>query len=156
MGEAVLTPQLPSSQDLDKEAAISVEREMTSLRPAVIPVAAPAACHSSEPSRPWFGRLRRQYAPRGLFTGAALALFALLALLGVWIVPGLLDSIEQRRLHRAAVHSDATTVQTGIDASIKMPTTLVYRDVNGTLHRMLTDETEVTRFVIETLIYLDS
>jgi hypothetical protein len=78
------------------------------------------------------------------------------ALVGVWVVPGLIDSVEQRVLHRGAVHRDATAVKTGAVLTIKTPTTLVYRDVNGILHRLLADENEANRFINETLIFLDS
>ena len=74
----------------------------------------------------------------------------------VWMAPGLLDSIEQRSLHRAAVHPDNTAANTHVVAAFTTPKILVYRDLNGTLHRILADETEVNRFVNETLIYLET
>jgi hypothetical protein len=90
---------------------------------------------------------------RPLGIAGAVTLFVLV---GVWLVPGLIDSIEQRTLHRSAIHSDNSTVQTGTVPSIKRPITLVYRDLNGTLHRLLADETETNRFVNDTLLYLDA
>ena len=39
-------------------------------------------------------------------------------------------------------------MQTGVVATIKRPITLIYRDVNGTLHRLLADETETNRFYL--------
>src|SRR2546429_3836869 len=74
----------------------------------------------------------------------------------IWAVPGLIDSSEQRSLHRAAVHSDGTAIQTGISATLKTPIEFVYRDINGTVHRVLADETEANSFINDTLIYLDS
>jgi hypothetical protein len=73
-----------------------------------------------------------------------------------WITPGLLDSMSQRTLHRAAVHSDRTSVQTRVVANFATPTTLVYRDINGTRHLILADETRLNRFVNDTLVYLES
>ncbi|RZN24612.1 hypothetical protein CWO90_28605 [Bradyrhizobium sp. Leo121] len=40
--------------------------------------------------------------------------------------------------------------------ALTAPKTLIYRDRNGTLYRLLADETEVDRFANDTLIYLDS
>jgi hypothetical protein len=74
----------------------------------------------------------------------------------IWVVPGLIDSSEQRSLHRAAMHPDSTTIQTGINATLKTPIVFVYRNINGTVHRVLADETEANSFVNDTLIYLDS
>jgi hypothetical protein len=88
------------------------------------------------------------------FVGACSCAFLVLVI--VWVVPGLIDSREQRTLHRAAVHSDGSATQIGAVATIKTPVTLVYRDVNGTVHRILADEIEANRFVNDTLIYLDS
>ncbi len=66
-----------------------------------------------------------------------------------------LDSIDRRALHRAAVHPDHSVVDTQVVAAFSTPKALIYRDVNGTLQRILTDETEL-RFVNSTLIYLDT
>lgn len=85
---------------------------------------------------------------------AGALIFIMFAL--IWAVPGLIDSSEQRSLHRAAVHSDATAIQTGISATLKTPIEFVYRDINGTVHRVLADETEANSFINDTLIYLDS
>jgi hypothetical protein len=81
---------------------------------------------------------------------------ALAGLVVVWVLPGLIDSHEQRILHRAAVHRDNSLVQTGVVTTIKTPVVLFYRDVNGNLHRILADETEANRFVNDTLIYLNT
>jgi hypothetical protein len=74
----------------------------------------------------------------------------------VWVLPGLIDSLEQRTLHRAPVHPDQSTVRTHVIPALTTPKTLIYRDRNGTLYRLLADETEVDRFANDTLIYLDS
>jgi hypothetical protein len=82
--------------------------------------------------------------------------YILIGLVLIWIVPGLIDSNEQRKLHRDAVHPDRSAVKTTAIATVKTPTKLVYRDINGTLHRVLVDESETNSFVNDTLIYLDS
>lgn len=74
----------------------------------------------------------------------------------IWVLPGLVDSFEQRSLHRAPVHPDQSTVRTHVIPALTAPKTLIYRDRNGTLYRLLADDTEVDRFVNDTLIYLDS
>jgi hypothetical protein len=71
-------------------------------------------------------------------------------------VPGLIDSSQQQALHRAAVHRDDSVIRTGVTANFKTSVVLFYRDVNGTLHRLLADESGVNKFVNETLIYLDT
>jgi hypothetical protein len=106
--------------------------------------------------RTWLGLSRhsaRLSILRPLGTASALAVVALVL---SWAVPGLIDSTQQQSLHRAAVHPDGTAVQTGITATIKTPIVLVYRDIDGKVHRVVADETEANRFVNEVLIYLDS
>jgi hypothetical protein len=75
---------------------------------------------------------------------------------GIWVAPGLIDSSKQQTLHRAPVHPDQSAVRTHVVPVVTTPKTLIYRDRNGTLYRLLADETEVDRFVDDTLIYLDS
>jgi hypothetical protein len=74
----------------------------------------------------------------------------------IWLVPGLIDSSQQRTLHRAPVHVDGSTVRTHVIPTLTAAKTLIYRDRNGTLYRLLADETEVNRFVNETLMYLEA
>jgi hypothetical protein len=84
------------------------------------------------------------------------AALVLLALALLWLVPGLIDSSQQRALHRAAVHRDDSVIRTSVTANFKAPVVLYYRNANGTLHRLLADESGVNNFVNETLIYLDT
>jgi len=70
--------------------------------------------------------------------------------------PGLFDSMQQRALHRTPVHPDDSVIRTGVTTQFKRSVALYYRDVNGTLHLLLADESGVNRFVNETLIYLDT
>ena len=74
----------------------------------------------------------------------------------LWGGPGLFDSIQQRALHRAPVHRDDSIIRTGVTAQFKRSVVLYYRDVNGTLHLLLADQSGVNKFVNETLIYLDT
>ena len=94
----------------------------------------------------------RSKVARSLSTTAALAL---IAVVGAWLVPGIIDSREQRMLHRASVHRDGTVVRTGVTAAFAKPVTLYYRNVDGTVHLLLADEGDVTRFVNENILYLD-
>jgi hypothetical protein len=73
-----------------------------------------------------------------------------------WLLPGLLDSLDQRALHRAPVHPDRSVVKTHIVANFATPKTLIYRDLNGVRHRILVDDTEAKSFVNDTLIYLEA
>jgi hypothetical protein len=74
----------------------------------------------------------------------------------LWVPLGLIDSTGQLALHRASVHPDHTALNTLQLPAFATPKTFVYRDVNGSLHRILVDETELNRFVNDTLIYLDT
>jgi hypothetical protein len=74
----------------------------------------------------------------------------------IWVAPGLIDSSEQRTLRRARVHPDQSTIRTHVIPALTAPKTLIYRDRNGALYRMLADETEIDRFVNDMLIYLES
>jgi hypothetical protein len=89
---------------------------------------------------------------RRLSGAAALVLVGYAVL---WAAPGLIDSRQQQALHRAAVHRDDSSIRTGVTANFKTSVVLSYRDVNGTLHRLLADESGVNKFVNGTLVYLD-
>jgi hypothetical protein len=108
-----------------------------------------------------FVRLRRNRLLRSGITSAirpifkALGIF-LIALGAAWLIPSLIDSISQRTLHRAGVHPDRSFVKTGVVRNFANPTTLVYRDRNGTRHLILADEIGLNRFINDTLVYLDS
>jgi hypothetical protein len=80
----------------------------------------------------------------------------LLGFAAAWMVPGLIDSTEQRTLHRAAVHTDHSVLRTHVVRALPTPRTLVYRDRNGSLHRALVDETDLDRFANDTLDYLEA
>ncbi|MBR0863487.1 hypothetical protein JQ614_17250 [Bradyrhizobium diazoefficiens] len=94
----------------------------------------------------------------------SLALLFLLAASGLvligyavaWIMPGLVDSAEQRALHRAPLHSDHTALKTHVVRAFLTPKTLIYRDRNGSVYRALVDENELDRFVNDTLAYLEA
>jgi len=106
--------------------------------------------------RPWSTSVRPQKRSTviGRLSGAAA-----LVLVGygvLWVVPGLIDSSQQQALHRAAVHRDDSVIRTGVTANFKASVVLYYRDVNGTLHRLLADESGVNKFVNGMLIYLDT
>ena len=73
-----------------------------------------------------------------------------------WIIPGLVDSADQRALHRAPLHSDHTALKTRVVRAFPTPKTLIYRDRNGGVYRALVDETELDRFVNDTLAYLET
>ncbi len=73
-----------------------------------------------------------------------------------WIVPELLDSAEQRTLHRAPVHAGHTALKTHVVRAFPTPKTLVYRDRDGSLHRALVDKTDLDRFGNETFEYLET
>jgi hypothetical protein len=73
-----------------------------------------------------------------------------------WIVPGLSDSAEQRRLHRAPVHADHTALTTHVVRAFPAPKMLVYRDRDGSLRRALVDQTDLDRFASETFDYLET
>jgi hypothetical protein len=74
----------------------------------------------------------------------------------VWVVPGLLDSAEQRSLHRAPIHADHTALKTHVVRSFPAPKTLVYRDRDGRVHRALVDQPDLDRFGNETFEYLET
>ena len=79
-----------------------------------------------------------------------------IAFAAAWIVPGLLDSAEQRTLHRALVHADHTTFKTHAVRTFAAPRTLIYRDRDGSLQRTLVDQTDLDRFANTTLNYLET
>lgn len=99
-------------------------------------------------------RSERRVSIRGRLSGTAALVVVGYAVLEV--VPGLFDSSQQRALHRAPVHRDDSVIHTGVAAQFKRSVLLYYRDVNGTLHLLLADESGVKKFVNETLIYLDT
>lgn len=113
-------------------------------------------------SRP--SRLKRFLAailPGRLLSLAVLAVVGAGALVVIgfaaaWIIPGLIDSAEQRALHRAPVHADHTALNTHVVRAFATPKMLIYRDRDGVLHRALVDETDLNRFVNDTLDYLQT
>ena len=54
------------------------------------------------------------------------------------------------------MHSDRSGVKTGVVAQFATPRTLIYRDVNGTRHLLLTDDSAIGLFVDDALIFLES
>ncbi|MDA9400789.1 hypothetical protein [Bradyrhizobium sp. CCBAU 45389] len=84
------------------------------------------------------------------------AAFVLVGYAVLEVVPGIFDSTQQRALHRAAVHRDDSVIRTGVTTQFKRSILLHYRDVHGTLHLLLADEDRVSKFVNDTLIYLDT
>ena len=87
-----------------------------------------------------------------------MSLTAALLLVGygvLWGVPGLIDSIQQQALHRAPVHRDDSVIRTGVAKQYKASAVIVYRKVDGTLHRLLADESGVNNFVNQARILLD-
>jgi hypothetical protein len=99
-------------------------------------------------------RSQRRASVLGQLSRVAALVFVGYAVLEVG--PGLLDSTQQRALHRTPVHRDDGVIRTGVTAQFKRSVALYYRDVNGTLHLLLADEDGVNKFVNETLIYLDA
>jgi hypothetical protein len=95
--------------------------------------------------------------PAGILSPLTMAsAIVLVGLAVIWVMPGLIDSSQQRTLHRAPVHVDGSTVRTHVIPALTVPKTLIYRDRDGTLYRLLSDETEVNRFVNDTLIYIEA
>lgn len=74
----------------------------------------------------------------------------------LWVYLGLVNSSEQRALHRAPLHRDDSVIRTGVTAQYKRSVALYYRDVNGTPRLRLADEDGVNKFVNETLTYLET
>lgn len=74
----------------------------------------------------------------------------------LWVYLGLVNSSEQRALHRAPVHRDDSVIRTGVTAQYKRSVALYYRDVNGTPRLRLADEDGVNKFANETLTYLET
>lgn len=101
-------------------------------------------------------RLRRPGRSFRILTPITVGTVVLVGAVVLWVPLGLLDSAGQRTLHRASVHPDGTALNTHQLRAFTTPKELVYRDVNGSLHRILVDETELNRFVNDTLIYLDT
>ncbi len=99
-------------------------------------------------------RSQRRASIRGRLSATAALILVGYAVLEV--VPGLIDSSQQRALHRAPVHRDDSVIRTGVTAQFKRTVLLYYRDVNGTLHLLLADKSGVNKFVNDTLIYLDT
>ena len=106
--------------------------------------------------RPGSKSIRSQRRPSVLRRWSGAVALVLVGYAVLWVVPGLIDSSQQQALHRAAVHRDDSVIRTGVTANFKTSVVLFYRDVNGTLHRLLADESGVNKFVNETLIYLDT
>jgi hypothetical protein len=100
-------------------------------------------------------RWRLRYRPKLAISLSTAAALVLIGLVVVWVAPGLIDSSERRMLHRTAVHRDDSVVRTGVTANFKTPITLYYREVDGSLRLLLTDEGEINRFVNENLLLLD-
>lgn len=98
-------------------------------------------------------RLRR---PFRILTPITVGAVVLVGAAVFWVPLGLIDTTWQRSQHRASVHPDRTALNTHQLRAFTTPKELVYRDVNGSLHRILVDGTELTRFVNDTLIYLDT
>ncbi|UQE03553.1 hypothetical protein [Bradyrhizobium japonicum] len=95
--------------------------------------------------------------PSGILSPLIVTIAILLAGSAViWVLPGLIDSAEQRASSRAPVHTDRSSVKTPVVRVFTAPKTIVYRDPNGTLYRIIAEETEVDRFVNNTLIYLET
>jgi hypothetical protein len=84
------------------------------------------------------------------------AAFVLAGYVALDVVLGLVDSSQQRALHRAAVHRDDSVIRTGVTTQFKRTVLLYYRDVNGSLHLLLADKSGINKFVNDTLIYLDT
>jgi hypothetical protein len=82
--------------------------------------------------------------------------FIAIVFAAAWILPGLLNSAEQRMLHREPVHVDHTTFKTHVVRAFVTPKTLIYRDRDGTLQRVLVEQTDLDRFTNETLDYLET
>jgi hypothetical protein len=91
-------------------------------------------------------RWRLRYRPKLAISLSIAAALVLIGLVVVWVAPGLIDSSERRMLHRTAVHRDDSVVRTGVTANFKTPITLYYREVDGSLRLLLTDEGEINRF----------
>jgi hypothetical protein len=90
-------------------------------------------------------RWRLRYRPKLAISLSTAAALVLIGLVVVWVAPGLIDSSERRMLHRTAVHRDDSVVRTGVTANFKTPITLYYREVDGSLRLLLTDEGEINR-----------
>lgn len=101
-------------------------------------------------------RLRRPRRPFRILTPVTIATVVLVGAAVLWVPLGLIDSVSQRTQHRASVHPDRTAVNTHQLRAFTTPKVLIFQDVNGSLHRILVDETGLNRFVNDTLIYLDS
>lgn len=121
--------------------------------------------HRSRSARGWkqsllsplgLPRPRRHRRPFRIVTPITVGTMVLIAAAVLWVPLGLIDSSGQRAMHRAAVHPDRTALNTHQLQAFTTPKALVYRDVNGSLHRLLVDETELNRFANDTLTYLDT
>jgi hypothetical protein len=106
-------------------------------------------------SRALSPRWRLRYRPKLAISLSTAAALVLIGLVVVWVARGLIDSSERRMLHRTAVHRDDSVVRTGVTANFKAPIALYYREVDGSLRLLLTDEGEINRFVNENLLFLD-
>jgi hypothetical protein len=124
------------------------------------PQEAKAISHRHRARRPavtsWFGPFQGGAAVSVLRLLVWPSAVVLVIVLLMWAVPGLIDSSERRALHRAPVHRDSTAIQTGVAAALKTQIIFVYRDIDGTVHRVLADESDANKFVNDTLIYLDT
>jgi hypothetical protein len=139
--------------------------DIAGLRDDLTEIAAPEIVPRSENAFSRFSRTVRRLGPkpirfqrrasiRGRLSGTAALVLVGYAVLEV--VPGLVASSQQRALHRAPVHRDDSVIRTGVTTQFKHSVLLYYRDVNGTLHLLLADESGVNKFVNDTLIYLDT
>jgi hypothetical protein len=104
---------------------------------------------------PFQGKAVSVLRPMVWFSVIVLFLLGVIVLL-LLAAPGLVDSIGQRVLHRTSVHDDSTSVQPGKGPALKTRIIFVYRDINGTVHRVLADETDAKKFINDTLEYLDT
>jgi len=101
-------------------------------------------------------RLHRPRRPFRVLTPVTIGTVLLVGAAVLWVPLGLIDTTWQRTQHRALVHPDRTALNTHQLRAFTTPKVLIYQDVNGSLHRILVDGTELTRFVNDTLIYLDT
>jgi hypothetical protein len=130
----------------DLTVATSAAGEVRDIRPAV---------RRHKRKRPAAYLMRKLSSGFG-FSIVKVIIIRAIAFGAAWLVPGLIDSMSQRTLHRAAEHPDRSFVRTGVAAKFAKPTELVYRDRNGARHLILADEVGVNRFINDTLVYLDT
>ena len=111
-----------------------------------------SAASSRAISPRWRNLSYHRYRPKLAISLSTAAGLVLIGLVVARVATGLINSSEQRMLHRSAVHRDDSVVRTGVTANFKIPITLYYREVDGSLRLLLTDEGEINRFVNENLL----